>query len=139
MSDQIGTLSKLHRSSSQLDDQIAYSECVLQAIPTDTMDGLNHLRDACQKMRYLLLTMVRPVIRETMAAYTLPQIGETRPAEGLGLKQSLPRVQVLARPENGRTAMPLRQAKRRIRISIVRAAAALQVGLLVLLNRLQTE
>jgi len=82
---------------------------------------------------------VRLVIRETMAAYTRPQIGEARPAETLGLKQSLHRVQVLAHPENGRTAMSLQQAKRRVRISIVRAAAALQVGLLVLLNRLQTE
>jgi len=103
------------------------------------MDGLNHLRDACQKMAYLLLTMVRPVIRETMAAYTRPQIGEPCLAETLEQKQSLPRVQILARPESGRTAMPLRQVKRRIRISIVRAAAVLQVGLLVLLNRLQTE
>jgi len=90
-------------------------------------------------MLYLLLMTVRLVIRETMAAYTRPQIGESRPAETLGLKQSLHRVQVLARPENGRTAMPLQQAKRRVRISIIRAAAALQVGLLVLLNRLQTE
>jgi len=101
------------------------------------MDGLNHLRDACQKTPHLLLMTVRLVIRETKAAHA--RIGETRLAESLGRRTSPPRVQALARPENGRTAMPLRQAKRRIRINIVRAAAALQVGLLVLLNRLQTE